>query len=206
MKSSSSSLQFIWYLCHQVDDIAGNEVSLTKHARGDSGKEPNLHRWQNREKRRTKGSVILLMLVLIIIYHYYFVKAPIFQWLKFQALEKKRKEHVSGDPAVVNWAQSWPKQYHAFICWERSHSNSITSRSYCCSVRSCQSQTQFPQISAPSRQSESCKALINAVTARACIKELKSERFGLCQNIPPSCSLVFSQKCSRVTLWSLFIF
>ncbi len=31
-------------LFNQVDDIAGNEVSPTKQARGDSGKEPKLHR------------------------------------------------------------------------------------------------------------------------------------------------------------------
>ncbi len=31
-------------------DIAGNAVSPTKQARGDSGKEPKLHQWQNGEK------------------------------------------------------------------------------------------------------------------------------------------------------------
>ncbi len=48
--SSSISVQFKYYLCNQVDDISGNEVSPTKQARGDSGKEPKLHRWQNGEK------------------------------------------------------------------------------------------------------------------------------------------------------------
>ncbi len=48
--SSSSSVQFNSYLSNQVGDIAGNEVSPTKQARGDSGKEPKLHRWQNGEK------------------------------------------------------------------------------------------------------------------------------------------------------------
>ncbi len=48
--SSSSLVQFKKYLCNQVGDIAGNEVSPTKQARGDNGKEPKLHRWQNREK------------------------------------------------------------------------------------------------------------------------------------------------------------
>ncbi len=47
--SSSSSVQFKLYLCNQVGDIAGNEVSPTKQARGDNGKEPKLHRWQNGE-------------------------------------------------------------------------------------------------------------------------------------------------------------
>ncbi len=37
-------------MCNQVDDFAGNEDSTTKQARGDSGKEPKLHRWQNGEK------------------------------------------------------------------------------------------------------------------------------------------------------------
>ncbi len=32
------------------DDFAGNEDSPTKQARGDSGKERKLHRWQNGEK------------------------------------------------------------------------------------------------------------------------------------------------------------
>ncbi len=40
----SSSVQFKLYLCNQVDDIAGNEDSPIKQARGDSGKEPKLHR------------------------------------------------------------------------------------------------------------------------------------------------------------------
>ncbi len=46
--SSSSSVQF--------GEIAGNEVSPTKQASGDNGKEPKLHRWQNGEKtlRETK--------------------------------------------------------------------------------------------------------------------------------------------------------
>ncbi len=39
--ASSSSVQFKKFLFNQVDDIAGNEVSPTKQARGDSGKEPN---------------------------------------------------------------------------------------------------------------------------------------------------------------------
>uniref|UniRef100_A0A8C2JAF7 DNA nucleotidylexotransferase n=1 Tax=Cyprinus carpio TaxID=7962 RepID=A0A8C2JAF7_CYPCA len=34
---------YIQYLCNQVDDITGNEVSPTKQARSDSGKEPKLH-------------------------------------------------------------------------------------------------------------------------------------------------------------------
>ncbi len=34
--SSSSSVQFKYYLCNQVDDIAGNEVSPTKQARDDT--------------------------------------------------------------------------------------------------------------------------------------------------------------------------
>ncbi len=42
--SSSSSVQLKKYLCNQVGDIAGNEVSPTKQARGDNGKEPKLHR------------------------------------------------------------------------------------------------------------------------------------------------------------------
>ncbi len=46
----SSSVQFKLYLCNQVEDFAGNEVSPTKQARGDSGKERKLHRWQNGEK------------------------------------------------------------------------------------------------------------------------------------------------------------
>ncbi len=45
--SSSSSVQFKEYLCNQVDDFAGNEVSPTKQARGDNDKEPKLHQWQN---------------------------------------------------------------------------------------------------------------------------------------------------------------
>ncbi len=46
-----SSVQFKKFLFSQVDDITGNEVSPTKQARGDSGKEPKLHRWQNGEKK-----------------------------------------------------------------------------------------------------------------------------------------------------------
>ncbi len=46
----SSSVPFKKYLCNLVDDFAGNVVSPTKQARGDSGKEPKLHRWQNGEK------------------------------------------------------------------------------------------------------------------------------------------------------------
>ncbi len=42
--ASPSSVQFKKFLFNQVDDIAGNEVSPTKQARGDSGKEPKLHR------------------------------------------------------------------------------------------------------------------------------------------------------------------
>ncbi len=49
--ASSSSVQFKKFLFNQVDDIAGNEVFPTKQARGDSGKEPKLHRWQNGEKK-----------------------------------------------------------------------------------------------------------------------------------------------------------
>ncbi len=49
--ASSSSVQFKKFLFNQVDDIAGNDVSPTKQARGDSGKEPKLHRWQNGEKQ-----------------------------------------------------------------------------------------------------------------------------------------------------------
>ncbi len=48
--ASSSLVQFKKFLFNQVDDIAGNEVSPTKQARGDSGKEPKLHWWQNGEK------------------------------------------------------------------------------------------------------------------------------------------------------------
>ncbi len=40
----SSLVQFKYYLSNQVDDCAGNEVSPTKQARGDSGKERKLHR------------------------------------------------------------------------------------------------------------------------------------------------------------------
>ncbi len=39
-----SSVQFKQYLCNQVGDNAGNEVSPTKQARSDNGKEPKLHR------------------------------------------------------------------------------------------------------------------------------------------------------------------
>ncbi len=39
----SSLVQFKLYLCNQVDDCAGNEVSATEQARGDSGKERKLH-------------------------------------------------------------------------------------------------------------------------------------------------------------------
>ncbi len=39
--SSSSLVQFEYYLCNQVGDIAGNEVSPTKQARGENGKEQN---------------------------------------------------------------------------------------------------------------------------------------------------------------------
>ncbi len=58
----SSSVQFKKFLFNQVDDIAGNEVSPTKQARGDSGKEPKLHRWQNGEKtlgetRLSRGAI-----------------------------------------------------------------------------------------------------------------------------------------------------
>ncbi len=42
--SSSSSVQFKLYLCNQVGDIAGNEVSPTKQAGGNNGKESKLHR------------------------------------------------------------------------------------------------------------------------------------------------------------------
>ncbi len=52
---SSSSVQFKKFLFNQVDDIAGNEVSPTKQARGDSGKEPKLHRWQNGQNGQNGG-------------------------------------------------------------------------------------------------------------------------------------------------------
>ncbi len=60
--ASSSSVQFKKFLFNQVDDIAGNEVSPTKQARGDSGKEPKLHWWQNGEKtlgetRLSRGAI-----------------------------------------------------------------------------------------------------------------------------------------------------
>ncbi len=48
--ASSSSVQFKKFLFNQVDDITGNVVSPTEQARGDSGKEPKLHWWQNGEK------------------------------------------------------------------------------------------------------------------------------------------------------------
>ncbi len=51
--ASSSSVQFKKFLFNQVDDIAGNEVSPTKQARGDSGTEPKLHWWQNGEKKQS---------------------------------------------------------------------------------------------------------------------------------------------------------
>ncbi len=48
---------FLWKRFHtghlpinQVGDIAGNELSPTKQARGDNGKEPKLHQWHNGEK------------------------------------------------------------------------------------------------------------------------------------------------------------
>ncbi len=41
---SSSLVQFKYYMCNQVGDIAENEVSPTKQARGNNGKEPKLHR------------------------------------------------------------------------------------------------------------------------------------------------------------------
>ncbi len=50
----SSSVKFKYYLCNQVNDITGHEVSPTKQARGDSGKEPKLHRWQNGEETRLR--------------------------------------------------------------------------------------------------------------------------------------------------------
>ncbi len=53
--ASSSSVQFKKFLFNQVDDIAGNEVSPTKQARGDSGKEPKLHWWQNGEKNLVRN-------------------------------------------------------------------------------------------------------------------------------------------------------
>ncbi len=43
-------LSSVYIISVQVDDCAGNEVSSTKQARGDSGKERKLHRWQNGEK------------------------------------------------------------------------------------------------------------------------------------------------------------
>ncbi len=41
-------------MCNQVDDIAGNEVPPTKQTRGDSGKEPKLYKWQNRERNQAQ--------------------------------------------------------------------------------------------------------------------------------------------------------
>ncbi len=57
--ASSSSVQFKKFLFNQVDDIAGNEVSPTKQARGDSGKEPKLQKkpW---EKPGSVGGPFLL--------------------------------------------------------------------------------------------------------------------------------------------------
>ncbi len=49
--ASSSSVQFKKFLFNQVDDIAGNEVSPTKQARGDSGKEPKLPSVTERRKK-----------------------------------------------------------------------------------------------------------------------------------------------------------
>ncbi len=46
-----SSLVQLNNICgNQVNDCAASEVSPTEQARGDSGKEPKLHRWQNGEK------------------------------------------------------------------------------------------------------------------------------------------------------------
>ncbi len=44
--ASSSSVQFKWYLCNQVNNITGNEVSQTKKARGECSKEPKLNQKQ----------------------------------------------------------------------------------------------------------------------------------------------------------------
>ncbi len=49
--ASSSSVQFKKFLFNQVDDIAGNEVSPTKQARGESGKEPKLPSVTERRKK-----------------------------------------------------------------------------------------------------------------------------------------------------------
>ncbi len=49
--ASSSSVQFKKFLFNQVDDIAGNEVSPTKQARGDSGKEPKTPSVTERRKK-----------------------------------------------------------------------------------------------------------------------------------------------------------
>ncbi len=49
--ASSSSVQFKKFLFNQVDDIAGNEVSPTKQARGDSGKEPKTPLVTERRKK-----------------------------------------------------------------------------------------------------------------------------------------------------------
>ncbi len=55
--SSSSSVQFYSNsLCYQVDNIAKNEVTPTRQAKGDSGKEPKLHRRQ-KQKRKPEGQV-----------------------------------------------------------------------------------------------------------------------------------------------------
>ncbi len=53
--ASSSSVQFKKFLFNQVDNIAGNEVSPTKQARGDSSKEPKP--W---EKPGSVGGAFLL--------------------------------------------------------------------------------------------------------------------------------------------------
>ncbi len=51
----SSSVQFKQYLCNQVGDIAGNEVSPTKQARGDNGKEQNGEKNLGRNQAQSGG-------------------------------------------------------------------------------------------------------------------------------------------------------
>ncbi len=62
--SSSSLVQFEYYLCNQVGDIAGNEVSPIKQARGENGKEQNsVTEWRKRPRKKpgsVRGPVPLL--------------------------------------------------------------------------------------------------------------------------------------------------
>ncbi len=58
--SLSSSVQFKKYLCNQVDDIAGNEGSPTKQARGDSGQEtktPSVTEWRKKNLGRNQAQL-----------------------------------------------------------------------------------------------------------------------------------------------------